>query len=74
MAITLNEVIRKSRMKREFQVRFCERVGVVSIPALLDFFFFFCQHRIWLFCQNLARFTPLSIFADFQLFLLENRP
>jgi hypothetical protein len=36
MAIVLNGVIRKSRMKREFHVRFRERVGVVSIPALLD--------------------------------------
>ena len=33
-AIVLSKVIRKSRMKREFHVRFCERVGAARLPPL----------------------------------------
>jgi hypothetical protein len=46
MAITLNEVIRKSRMKREFQVRFRERVGAIRPPLYSTLFFlFFCRRQ-----------------------------
>jgi hypothetical protein len=37
-------------------------------------FVFFCQNLIRLFCQSLILLSPLSIFANFRLILLENRP
>jgi hypothetical protein len=58
MAIVLNRVIRKSRMKREFHVRFCERVGAIR-PSLYS-----TSPKFVSICQ----FTPLSIFANFDYF------
>jgi hypothetical protein len=34
---------------------------------------FFCQNPIWLFLSKFSCVTPLSIFANFRLFLLEYR-